>query len=224
VADYLSNLRQPQQPYWEPFVGGGWVLQEMDGQPVYASDANSSLIQLWRASQDGWEPPDDVTKDDWLRAKNGELPAALTAFIGIGCSFSGIWFRSFINGEGQRANPAGEAKRSLARKLARMESGVYFFSADFLTTPAPVERCLIYCDPPYRGTAGYEAVGPFDHDLFWERVRFFESIGHTVVVSEYQAPDDFTAVLEMETMTGLKNSSGRPHRRTERLFRLTDSL
>lgn len=31
IASFLESLRKPNQVYFEPFVGGGWVLQEMSG-------------------------------------------------------------------------------------------------------------------------------------------------------------------------------------------------
>ena len=48
---------------------------------------------------------------------------------------------------------------------------------------------VVYCDPPYKGTAGY--TRSFDHDRFWEWVR---ECPHPVYVSEYTAPPDIKTV------------------------------
>jgi site-specific DNA-adenine methylase len=44
---------------------------------------------------------------------------------------------------------------------------------------------IIYCDPPYKGTAGY--TRSFDHETFWQWVR---ECPHPVYISEYTAPKD----------------------------------
>ena len=50
---------------------------------------------------------------------------------------------------------------------------------------------VIYCDPPYQSTIGYESG--FDHQKFWNWVRMM-SKSHHVYVSEYSAPSDFKCV------------------------------
>jgi len=51
---------------------------------------------------------------------------------------------------------------------------------------------LVYCDPPYRGSTGYD--GWFDSRAFWQWCRDKTREGHTVFVSEYKAPPDFECV------------------------------
>lgn len=48
---------------------------------------------------------------------------------------------------------------------------------------------IIYCDPPYKNTAGY--TRDFDHDKFWQWIR---QCPHPVYVSEYTAPPDIKVV------------------------------
>ena len=66
IAAFLESVRKPNQIYFEPFVGGGWVLQEMSGSRI-ASDGNRALIALYKALQDGWEPPEFVSEGEWRR-------------------------------------------------------------------------------------------------------------------------------------------------------------
>lgn len=215
IAAYLNQIRQPNQPYWEPFVGAGWVLERVKGQPIYASDANPHLIELWRAVQSGWMPPEVVTEDDYRQAMAGEFTNAVTAFVGFGCSYGGKWFAGYARGN----TSAKASANSLLRKAHSLENGVHFFYANFLECYIPAYGCLVYCDPPYDGATGYGAVGQFDSGVFWERVRWLENHGHTVVVSEYNAPDDFSCVLEMPTHTEIRGDNGRDSR-VEKLFRL----
>lgn len=66
-------------------------------------------------------------------------------------------------------------------------------SGDYQSVTIP-DKAVIYCDPPYKGTAEY-SEGNFDHAKFWNWVRE-QSKTHKVYVSEYQAPSDFKKILE----------------------------
>ncbi len=76
-----------------------------------------------------------------------------------------------------------------------------------------------YTGPPYADTTGYDGVGGFDSDTFWETMRTWGQ-RNTVVISEYTAPPDFGCVLEMATRTDLGDRAGEKIPRIERLFRL----
>lgn len=234
VSDYLKELRAKMEaergekvPYWEPFVGSGWVLQEMDEGETYASDVNGALISLWRKLQNGWEPPETVTKEMYYLAKGGKMTAHETAFIGFACSYRGIWFGGYAQGEGK--NYAKTGRDSLLRKIEKINAlgNVTFFTANFLRCYVPAQGCLIYCDVPYEGTEGFKGAPKWRPDLFWKRVRQLEKWGHKVVVSEYAAPYDFTAVLEMKSRMQIGNNKNKlksKKARMERLFRYTKGI
>jgi site-specific DNA-adenine methylase len=57
-----------------------------------------------------------------------------------------------------------------------------------------VPNSVIYCDPPYAGTAKYKE-GNFNHEAFWQWCR---EQRNPVFVSEYNAPDDFEVVAEFK--------------------------
>lgn len=57
---------------------------------------------------------------------------------------------------------------------------------------------IIYCDPPYIGTAEYVANDTtFDHQRFYEWARHM-SLTNPVFVSEYHCPSDFKCIYEFE--------------------------
>lgn len=67
------------------------------------------------------------------------------------------------------------------------------------------EGDVVYCDPPYIGTAKYGGRD-FDHAEFWDWVR---SRDYPVYVSEYTAPDDFISIWQKgipKQMAGGKTS------------------
>lgn len=77
--------------------------------------------------------------------------------------------------------------------------------------------------PQYEGTTQYGAFKEFDNNMFWQVMRDW-SKNNTVLISEYQAPNDFECVEEFQSQMGLssKNSANKVSRekRTERLFKL----
>ena len=72
IATFLESVRKDNQTYYEPFCGGGWVLQEIKGKR-FASDGNKSLISMYQALQDGWIPPDFVTEEEYKQKKSEVL-------------------------------------------------------------------------------------------------------------------------------------------------------
>lgn len=87
---------------------------------------------------------------------------------------------------------------------------------DYYNVVTP-ENSVIYCDPPYEGTAEYKEDS-FNHSKFWDWVRE-KSKTHKVYISEYKAPDDFESVLEFEqnsTLSAITNTTAS----VEKLFRI----
>ena len=210
IASFLESIRKPGQVYLEPFVGGAWVLQEMSGERL-ASDSNKALIVMYKALQNGWLPPEDVSEALYAKYKqmqNEDDP--LTAFIGIGCSFGGKWFGGYARQKGY--NFAAGGRRALQKQLPLIV-GAQFFAKDY-SEWCPTNM-LIYCDPPYENTTGYK--DKFDHILFWETMRRWAK-DNVVVISEYRAPSDFECVLEMPTKTIIRDASNKPLQSVERLF------
>lgn len=213
VAAFLESVRKPNQPYLEPFVGGGWILQEIKGER-HASDGNVALIAMYKALQDGWEPPDFVSEQEWRKYRKmvEPVPDPMMAFARFGCGFGGDWVGGYARSEGKDCY-AATSKRSLMKQLPMIRD-VQFTGCDYRQHQP--ENMLVYCDPPYESTTSYGAFDGFDHDMFWDTMREW-SKNNTVVISEYKAPDDFICMAEFQSRMGLTNNDERPVR-IERLF------
>ena len=74
---------------------------------------------------------------------------------------------------------------------------------------------VVYCDPPYRNTKGYNGE-TFDSEAFWEWARRTSLQGHSVIVSEISAPADFECISEFVK----KNTIAGGHCQTDRIERL----
>lgn len=211
----LINWHTVHSPYVEPFVGGANVIGRVSAPVRIASDTNAALITLWQRLAEGWIPPQKISEAVYREMSTAQNPDnPLTAFVGFGCSFGAKWFGGYARGA---HNYAGAARKSLLSKQTLL-SNVIWKNADYRSLPLP-KNSVIYCDPPYAGTTGYNC-GPFDSRQFWAWVRAKEGEGHTVFVSEYTAPPDFEVVLEIPVTLSMRSSVDDCEARTERVFRL----
>jgi DNA adenine methylase len=240
IGGYINEFRllhspSPESlaPYWEPFVGSGSILERVVGGRRYGSDAHGYLIKMWQALQDDWEPPARVSVAMYkaaISAARGESQSeykfsdADIGYIGFAYSFGGKWLGGYARQKAGSDEVGYHPAQATLKKAGAIGKDVTFFQADFLSGVKPPEEAMvIYCDPPYESSCGY-STGVFTHRLFWNKVRELEACGHLVLVSEYQAPDDFSCVLKITMMTNLNDKEGKKIRRVEKLFRLGDHL
>ncbi len=205
--------RTDGQTYVEPFLGGCNVLPHVTGTRI-GSDAEGSVIRLYSALRDGWEPPTSVTEDEYraIRTDPAAFHPAMEAFAAFGCSFGGKrWGGYARNKDGY--NYASCTRNGLLKIRERLR-GVTLVHGGYDSIDIP-PRSLIYCDPPYAGTTGYG--GSFDHGKFWSWASAMVDAGHAVFVSEYSAPSDWTCVWEGSDYKSVRKQSGPVHA-VERLF------
>lgn len=207
LKDHNNNV------YIEPFCGGCNIIDKVNGKRI-ANDSNSYLISLWKALQNGYVPPETVTREDYYRVKNNiinERPE-LVAFIGFLCSFGGKWWGGYaFNNKGD--NYAARGQRQLLKQIQLLKD-VEFLNENYINLVIP-DNSIVYCDPPYQNTTKYK--DSFNHDAFWDWVRKI-SKNNKVFVSEYVAPEDFECIKEIMVNTPL-NKNVR-EKRIEKLFQL----
>lgn len=221
----LKDRKEGQ--YWvEPFVGGANMIDKVDGNRIGA-DSNIDLINLLKGMQSGWTPKESYSKEDYLTAQKGCNPCEIeTGYIAFNCSFSGKYWGRFAGksntAQGVR-DYTNEAYKNVIKQAPKLE-GIDFYNIDYKELILP-ESSIIYCDPPYKGTysdvEGYGKLS-FCHDEFWQWCRDKSKEGHTVFVSEYNAPDDFECIWQQEVKSSLSanGKSGGSKKSVEKLFTL----
>lgn len=218
----LSRVPDRNVTYWEPFVGGCGSFEVIAPEFARAvgSDLHEDLILMWRAVQNGWEPPTEVSEGEYQELRNAE-PSALRGFVGFGGSFGGKWFGGYARGgktsKGEPRNYVSESARNVL-KTRRILTGcdVTFVNLDYRDLePRPGD--VVYCDPPYAGTTEYRGRG-FDSAAFWQWCDELHERGVKVFVSEYTAPDHWVEVYRktLATAGGLRTSDNRDN--VDRLF------
>ena len=214
IARILNIYVKPQTLYLEPFCGGLNVTQYINpAANRVAMDFNSDLIQLYKAIQQGYELPENITEERYYELKAQPFFTAEKAFAGFACSFSGKYFGGFARNN-QGRNYAKDGKNSLLRKFKNL-NGVTFQHQNFLTL-SNVKGAVIYCDPPYAGTTGYK-TGAFDSAAFWRKCRDL-SADNLIFISEYEAPEDFIEVWRKDVKLEIRDGNNARKDRTEKLF------
>jgi site-specific DNA-adenine methylase len=88
------------------------------------------------------------------------------------------------------------------QQLERLQQ-LTFYNGDYRSVEIK-ENSVVYCDIPYKGTAGYDKNASFNHDEFFD---WAASIRHPVFISEYHVSDDrFTLIKEVEARSTLSAS------------------
>jgi len=209
--------RKEGQFYVEPFVGGFNMIDKVDGNRI-ANDINPYLIDLYKFLSLGWEPPPTISEKEYNEIKNDmqNFPSHYVGFVGFGCSFAGKFFGGYARSNDAKGNPRNhcdESRRNLLKQISKL-SCVAIFNFDYWRLEIPAES-IIYCDPPYVGVTGYK--NKFNHDDFWNWVRNLSKMGHSVFISEYEAPADFEAIWEKKIINTLDSQKSKKTN-TEKLF------
>jgi DNA adenine methylase len=214
----MLRERKPNQWWVEPFVGGANMIDKVRGNRI-GNDINKYLIALLKAVQCGWAPPIEVSRDMYYDVKNnpGSYSDELVGFVGFLCSYGGKWWGGYAF-DSAGTNYAVQRGRSLVKQSSNIK-GIQFNCGSYLDMHIPLNS-LVYCDPPYAGTTKYNS--DIDHGEFWQWCRELAYEGHTVFVSERNAPADFDLIMSVGYGTKMiKSMQGKEGRSkiVEKLYR-----
>jgi len=213
----LKDRKEGQ--YWvEPFVGGANMIDKVTGNRIGA-DSNKFLISLLQhcEMQLSNDLPSRIYEDDYAHIKNNQSLYSdfIVGHIGFNASFGS----KFFGGYARPRKVTGYdrdlicGKNSLVKKMPLLQGvELLICSYDDLNIPP---NSIIYCDPPYEGTTGYK--DKFNHSDFWQWCRDKAKEGHTIFVSEYNAPDDFKCIWQQELNVSVAKD-GKHKKATEKLF------
>ena len=211
-----SYINEDTKGYLEPFVGGANVIDKIEHNNKIGCDIHKELIALLSESQTDRVFPVTISEEEYIKVKNNRSEyedwyVALTGFCG---GFGSVYFSGFAGKVNDKRDRPAEAISNIQKQRKNLY-GIKFLHKSFVDLPKEqISGYVIYCDPPYEGTAKYK-TNPFPHAEFWNWVREI-SKNNIVLVSEYNAPDDFECIWEKEHKTGLQ--IGNQQVRIEKLF------
>ena len=208
----LEGIRAEGQVYVEPLCGGCNSLIRMKN-PRIGNDVNHYWISALIATQNGWSPPSEYTKEDYnlLRKNPYSYPPELVGWACSQWAFGGRWMGSMDSRMTGRVGKGGVVATAY-RKIDALRSciqGVDFVCSDYKKLEVP-PNSLIYCDPPYMSsTSGNDnyIVSSFDFDEFVTWMKQKANEGHTVLFSEFVDFDDprFLKLFEKPQTTNFGN-------------------
>ena len=215
IAEILNSDIDKDTPFVSLFCGSCAIESKVQADTKILNDKHPYLIAMWQALQNGWTPPDVVTKEEYYRVKtNMDENPALTGFVGFGCSFGGKWWGGYAKDK-RGDDYCGQAKRGLLKDFPGVQSAT-FTCLDYHDVEIP-DGAVVYCDPPYANTTGY-TVGQFDTDKFWNYMRQL-SKRCDVYISEESAPDDFECIWSKEKVRTLEKNDNVGRVKVEKLFK-----
>lgn len=224
LSKVMLSISDGRDLYLEPFLGGASVFSEMAPHFQYSigSDLSEDLVMMWDALYKGWTPPEEISEDDYANLKSS-APSPLRGLVGFGSSFGGKWFGGYARGgftsSGDPRDYYKESRRSVLRTVAKLDRvRLDFENKDY--RDYSVTNCIVYADPPYADTQGYDNVEAFSTDEFWVTMSEWSERGNTVFVSEYTAPPGWEPVWTKTHRQYLSKSSTTRETRTEKLFML----
>jgi len=207
-----SYINEDTVYYVEPFVGGANIIDSINFKNKVGYDKHKYLIELLNAVKDNIQIPESITVEHYEKVKNsfklnsGEFDDWYYGAIGFLGAFRGLFFDSQgckdYTSQGKTRNNYSESRRNILKQSESFKN-IGFFCEDFKTINIP-DNSVVYCDPPYENTSqkGYADKNTFNYKYFWNWVREL-SKRCTVLVSEYNAPDDFECIWKKEVSTNL---------------------
>lgn len=216
ILPIMIKNRKENQFWVEPFVGGANMIDKVNGNRIGA-DINKYLIACLNSIANGWIPDSKWSELLYNDIKNNkdEYSPAMVGYAGFALSYGGKWFGGWRrDSEGKRDCPL-EAHKNAVKQQPFLK-GIKFIESSYNKLEIP-NNSIIYCDPPYASTTKYK--DEFDHNKFWDWCEIQVKKGHTVFVSEYNAPKNWKCIWEKEIVSSLTKNTG-SKKGIEKLFTL----
>lgn len=220
IAKYILPImlaeRKTEQWWVEPFVGGANMIDKVDGKRI-GSDLNPYLIEALTSIKDHLTklPKNnrEFTESEYKALRSSE-DYQYKGYAGFAFSYGGKWLGGWGRDRENKRDYVQESYKNALSQSPKLK-GVELIESDYQNLEIP-PNSLIYCDPPYKGATKYK--DDFNHVDFWQWCRDKVKDGHTVFVSEYNAPIDFECVWQKEISSSLTNNTG-SKKAVEKLFR-----
>ena len=201
----------PNGKYIEPFVGGCNMITQVNHHTKIGYDANKYLIALLHEAKNN---PDKLRQStcisrkayEYVKAHMDEFQAWYVGAMGFLPTYGCIWMGSYMNDKER-----GRFVKGINGLLKQNLADIHLINSDYRNIPIGKGN-VIYCDPPYI-IHNYYGI-PFNHEEFYDWVRY-ASRDNIVFVSEYEMPDDFDCIWQMQIRPQI-NNNGRL--RYEKLF------
>lgn len=217
IKPFITKYLSEDKWYVEPFCGGMNMMDKVSHPKRIASDNNNYLIAMWKfLVETNLDFPDCIEKKDYdfwrtifnnrkFKGKGITYEEAMIGWYGFMGSFNGRFFDGGYSGNNVGGRDyIGEQIRNTRNQIELLK-GVVFNCSDYADLDVP-RNSIIYCDIPYKGTKQYLTSKNFDYERFWQWVRDKSYEGSDVLISEYNAPEDFVEIWNGEITNSMNHT------------------
>lgn len=220
-----SYITDETVAYIEPFVGGANMIDKIKHHNKIGSDLHKQLIALLNYTRDNYELlPTTISKDEYKNVKQNpdSYDTWYVGLVGFCASFGAKYFGGYArNNKGDNSGEWSAGAIKNLKKQSELFKNIRFECKSFTDyNPSDYNNCVFYLDPPYRKTLSY-STGNFPYEEFDEWA--IELAKHnTVLISEYQMPDDkFECIWSKDTTVSITNQGDiKNKKRVEKLFKV----
>lgn len=221
-----SYITEETNGYLEPFVGGANMIDKIVCKNKIGYDVHKELIALLKYVQNlDNQLPITISEEEYKNVKNNKQDyedwyVGLVGFCAsFGAKYFGGYARAFKNDKVTPRDVPSEAISNIEKQRHNLTS-IKFRNLNFLDiNKEEFNNYVIYCDIPYKGTTKY-ATKSFPYDEFYEWAKEMAKT-NTVLISEYDMPDDFECIWSKETKVNFDSNrkmNDDKNKRIEKLF------
>lgn len=198
ITEHLNG----ENEFVDAFMGGANIIDSVDYPKKVGIELSKYVLAIWDSIKFrgiDWIPQ-AFDEEEYYDVKNDyknnmlKYPIAIIGYVGNCLSYGSKWWGGFAKFNPKKnEDHVQEAYNGIKRQYENfkyLKDTVFVHGSYDEYDYKP--NSVIYCDPPYQSTIGYESS--FDHNKFWDWVRKMSILGHHVYVSEYSAPSDMTCI------------------------------
>ena len=217
IVPIILKDRKEGQVFYDLFVGGGNILDKVDGKRV-ANDNNKYLIALFKEMQkEDFKMPfiGEVEYKNIQKNKDSYLDW-LVGYVGFQLSFGAKFFGGYRRDKAGVRDYENEAQQNIKAQQNKIKD-VEFHCKSYDEVDI-LPNSIIYNDIPYKNTTQYSTSKGFDYDKFYDWCIEKHKEGHKVFISEYWMPEDkFECIWSKEIVSSL-TSENNGKKGVEKLF------
>lgn len=218
-----SYIKENTIAYLEPFVGGANMIDKIRCKNKIGLDIHKELIELLKQAQTDYIFPNCILEDEYINVKNNKenYDEWYVGLVGFCASFGAKYFGGYAR-DSKNDNSGKWSKGAINNLNKQRENlkNIKFKCMNFLDIPIEkLHNYVIYCDIPYRNTTEYK-TDKFPYEKFYDWCRKL-SKDNTVLISEYNMPEDFQCIWSTEYKTLIdsnKKNNDINNIRIEKLF------
>ena len=218
ILPIILENRTSEQWFVDVFTGGGNIIDKVQGNRI-GSDLNEYVIALLNEMSKLTFVAPEISENKYNELKSNKdlYEKWIVGYAGTQLSFGATWFGSYRRDNTGKRDYCLEAQNNVNKQSKNLQ-GIKFIHSSYDQLEIP-DNSIIYCDPPYqtKATKG-KYKDEFNHEKFWQWCRDMAIKGHTVFISEYNAPDDFECVWQKEINQKMNNNAN-TSKAVEKLFK-----